>query len=77
LAALNHAVAASAPLESLRTELWSLGQRGADPDPAALAAAARLDAVIASVRAAASAPSDPAAGPKLLAALASDPEAEL
>ena len=77
LPALNHAVAASAPLQSLCDELWALGHRGADPDPAALSCAAQVDAIIAAARSAASAPRDPAAGPKLLAALASDPEAEL
>jgi hypothetical protein len=48
LPALNAAVATSAPLQSLRDELWALGHRGADPDAAALSCAAKLDAVIAS-----------------------------
>jgi hypothetical protein len=77
LPAMNRATALSAPLQSLRDELWSIGHRGVDPDPAALGCAAQVDAIIANSRAAASAPRDPAAGPKFLAALASDPEAEL
>jgi hypothetical protein len=36
LPAMNQAVAASAPLESLRAELSAAGHRGVDPDPVAL-----------------------------------------
>jgi hypothetical protein len=76
LPAMCAAVAASAPLESLKAELHSLG-RGADPDPAALSAMAEVDRIIQETRAAAVAPSDPTAGPRLLAALAHNPGAEL
>jgi hypothetical protein len=77
LPALNAAVATSAPLQSLRDELWTIGHRGADPDAAAMSCAAQIDSIIATARSAASAPRDPAAGARLLAALASDPQAEL
>jgi hypothetical protein len=77
LVALNAAVAASAPLQSLRDELWAIGHRGADPDAAALSCAAQLDTVITATRAAAAAPRDPGAGVRLLNRLAVDPGAEL
>jgi hypothetical protein len=66
-----------APLESLKAELLSIGHRGADPDPAAIGAALRIDEIIRSTRAAATLPGDPAAGARLLAALTDDPTAAI
>jgi hypothetical protein len=65
------------PLESLRIELLSIGHRGADPDPAAIGAALRIDEIIRSTRAAATLPGDLAAGARLPAALTDDPTATL
>jgi hypothetical protein len=74
--AMCAAVAASAPLESLKAELLSIG-RGVNPDPAAIGAAMEVDRIIRETRAAAAAPGDPAAGARLLQDLTDDPTATL